>query len=120
MRAQGCGIAACDSRCRGWMAGQHHRCLIDHQKFVAHQAAAAAPFFGVVNQWNLRGLKERHGISAEGFLRTRAAIPIAVGQAVQLIPALPASLVQSAGSLFPPGLAVAVVQRSALGQSSGD
>ena len=61
-------------------AARNHCCLIDHQKFVVHQAAAAAPVFGVVNQWNLRGLKERHGISVEGFFRTRAAIPIAVGQ----------------------------------------
>ena len=91
-------------------AARNHRCLIDHQKFVAHQAAAAAPVFGVVNQWNLRGLKERHGISAEGFLRTRAAIPIAVGQAVQLIPMLSFSLVQAAGPLFAPGVAIAVLQ----------
>lgn len=77
-----------------------------------HQAAAAAPVFGVVNQWNVRCLELRHGITAECFLRTRAAIAIAVSQAVQLMPALSVSLVQSAGLLFAPRLAVVVLQHN--------
>ena len=50
------------------------------------------------------------GITAEGFVRTRGAISVAVCQAVQLMPASSVSLVQPAGSLFAPGLAVAVLQ----------
>ena len=34
-------------------AACHHCCLVDYQKLVVHQAAAAAPVFGVVNQWNV-------------------------------------------------------------------
>ena len=76
-----------------------------------HQVAAAAAVFGVIQQWNVRGSQQRNGIAAEGFLRTRAAIPIAVGEAVQLMPALSVSLVQPAGPLFAPGMAVVVFQQ---------
>ena len=38
-------------------AACNHCCLVDHQKLVVHQAAAAAAVFGVVNQWNVRRLE---------------------------------------------------------------
>ena len=46
----------------------------------------------------------------EGFCRSRAAISIAVGQAIQLMSSLSLSLVQPAGSLFAPGRAVVVLK----------
>ena len=34
-------------------AACNYCCLVDHEKFVVHQSAAAASVFGVFNQWNL-------------------------------------------------------------------
>ena len=70
-----------------------HFCLFHHEKMVLHQAAAPAAVFGVFTQWKVCRLEFRHGITVKGLVRSGGAAAIAVGKAVQLMPALTLSWV---------------------------